>query len=105
VSFAAIQYIKNYIAEVSNKKILLLGTGKIGSSTCKNLVDYLGTKNITLINRSPEKAFELARELELRTADISRLETEIETADIILVATNSEKPVILSSHIKAGAKN
>lgn len=102
VSFAAIQYIKNYISEISDKKILLLGTGKIGSSTCKNLVDYLGTKNITLINRSPEKAFELARELELKTADISNLENEIDASDIILVATNAEKPVILASHIKPG---
>ena len=104
VSFAAIQYIKNYITEVSHKKILLLGTGKIGSSTCKNLVDYLGTKNITLINRSPEKAFELAKELELKTADISRLESEIEAADIILVATNAAEPVILASHVKPGSE-
>lgn len=104
VSFAAIQYIKNYITEVSNKKILLLGTGKIGSSTCKNLVDYLGTNNITLVNRSPEKALELAKELELKTADISRLENEIDLADIILVATNSDKPVVLASHIKPGSR-
>jgi glutamyl-tRNA reductase len=26
----------------------LLGVGKIGRNTCKNLVDYLETKNITL---------------------------------------------------------
>src|SRR5207344_1105925 len=89
VSFAAIQYIKNYIAEVSNKKIVLFGTGKIGSNTCKNLVDYLGTKNITLINRSPEKAIELATALGLKVADINSLHEEIDTADIIVVATNA----------------
>jgi glutamyl-tRNA reductase len=64
VSFAATQYIKKHVKNFSHKKILLLGTGKIGSSACKNLVDYLGIKNITLINRSPEKAFELAKELD-----------------------------------------
>jgi len=99
VSFAATQYIKKHVKNFSHKKILLLGTGKIGSSACKNLVDYLGIKNITLINRSPEKAFELAKELELKTAGIDQLEDEIAHADIILVATNAEKPVILTSHI------
>ncbi len=104
VSFAASQYIKRFEKNIRNKNILLLGTGKIGSNTCKNLVDYLGTKNITLINRSPEKAFELAHELELKTADISQLENEIESADIILVATNAEKPVVLASQIKPNQK-
>ena len=104
VSFAATQYIKKHVKDFSNKKILLLGTGKIGSSACKNLVDYLGTRDITLINRSPEKAFELAKELELKTAGIDELENEIATADIILVATNAEKPVILASHIQKKKK-
>src|SRR5688572_9864429 len=52
VSFAAIQYIREKVAEIADKKIVLLGTGKIGRNTCKNLVDYLDTKNITLINRT-----------------------------------------------------
>ena len=100
VSFAAAQYIKNNIKNISDKRILLLGTGKIGSTTCKNLVDYLGTKNITVINRSPEKAIELAKELDLASADIHNLDDEIELADIILVATNAEEPVVLASHIQ-----
>src|SRR5690349_16655868 len=36
VSFAAIQYIREHIKAVADKKILLLGTGKIGKSTSKN---------------------------------------------------------------------
>src|SRR5579859_1773431 len=51
VSFAAIQYIKEKFTGVAGKKILLIGTGKIGRNTCRNLVDYLDTKEITLINR------------------------------------------------------
>src|SRR4030095_14481349 len=68
VSFAAVQYIREHVKDARDKKILLLGTGKIGRNICKNLVDYLDTTNITLINRTPEKAFELAAELRLRTA-------------------------------------
>jgi glutamyl-tRNA reductase len=101
VSFAAAQYIKKQVQHISDKNILLLGTGKIGSIICKNLIDYLGTKNITLINRSREKAIELANELGLKTADINDLDKEINIADIILVATNAEKPIVLASQIKS----
>jgi len=99
-SFAAVQYIKQVAVNPSSKNILLLGVGKIGRNTCKNLVDYLETKNITLINRSPEKAEELAKELGLRSASLENLNEEIAKADIILVATNSPEPTILKEHIE-----
>lgn len=100
VAFAAVQYIANMVVAPSSKKILLLGVGKIGRNTCKNLVDYLETKNITLINRSVEKAQTLANELGLRQASLDDLEEEVANADIILVATNSAQPVILKKHVE-----
>ena len=100
VAFAAVQYIKNIVPNPSSKNILLLGVGKIGRNTCKNLVDYLETDKITLINRSPEKAMELAAELGLKSAPLENLAEEISKADIILVATNSAAPTILKEHIE-----
>jgi glutamyl-tRNA reductase len=102
VSFTAVQYIRNTIKQVAQKHILLLGVGKIGRNTCKNLVDYLETKNITLINRSPGKAAALADELGLRSASIEDIAAEIAKADIILTATNATDPVILRSHLEGG---
>lgn len=100
VSFAAVQYIKKNITDIQNKKILLLGVGKIGRNTCKNLVDYLETTNITLINRSHEKASALATELGISSAPIDQLSSFIRSSDIILVATNSNEPIILKSHLE-----
>lgn len=104
VSFAAVQYIRNKVIDPSSKNILLLGIGKIGRNTCKNLVDYLHTDKITLINRSPDKAEELANELKLRSASIANLHKEIKKADIILVATNSPEPTILKEHLEGQGK-
>lgn len=100
VSFASVQYIREHTSEIKNKKILLLGTGKFGRNTCKNLVDYLGTKHITLINRTEEKATALAEELGLQSAPLEDLQQHITTSDIILVATNSAEPTILKSHLE-----
>jgi len=105
VSFAAVQYIRTNIENASGKNILLVGVGKIGRNTCKNLVDYLNTHNITLINRSPEKAAALAGELHLKSAAIEDLDAEIKKADIILVATNATTPTISKAHLEgAGEK-
>ena len=94
VAFSAIQYIRENIPSLKEKQILLLGTGKIGTITCKNLVDYLGTNQITLMNRTPEKAEHLAEAFNLRTASIETLREEIKNSDIILVATNAIEPII-----------
>ncbi|HLK29571.1 MAG TPA: glutamyl-tRNA reductase [Puia sp.] len=99
VSFAAVQYIKEKVRDISNKKILLIGTGKIGRNTCKNLVDYLGTKNITLINRSEEKSFLLADELGLMNASFDNMCEEIKNAGVIIVATNAEEPIITKADL------
>ncbi|HVG41332.1 MAG TPA: glutamyl-tRNA reductase, partial [Chitinophagaceae bacterium] len=102
VSFAAVQYIRNKVKNIAGKNILLLGVGKIGRNTCKNLVDYLDTKNITLINRTEEKATELAMELGLRSASLTALAEEIKKAAIILVATNAAEPTITKEHLENG---
>lgn len=99
-SYAAVQYIKKHVVSIADKKILLVGTGKIGRNTCKNLIDYLATTNITLINRTDNRAIELAEELNLHHAPMIDLATEVATADIILTATNATEPIILKEHLE-----
>jgi glutamyl-tRNA reductase len=100
VSFAAIQYIREHFADLSDKHILLIGTGKIGRNTCRNMVDYLGTRNITLMNRTESRAAVLAAETGVGSAPLEQLPAYTAKADIILVATNAEHPTLLCSHLE-----
>jgi glutamyl-tRNA reductase len=100
VSFAAIQFLKERLENPSDKKIILLGTGKIGRNTCKNLVDYLGCQHITLINRTDEKAASLAGELGLQYALYSDLKQQVQEADVVIVATHAEEPVIAKATLE-----
>jgi glutamyl-tRNA reductase len=105
VSFAAVQFIKEHFGDVNNKKIILLGTGKIGKATCKNLVDYLQTRNITLLNRTEETATNLAQELQVQSAPFSELEQQLADADVVLVSTGAMEPVIWRHQLEGkGAK-
>ena len=100
VSFGAVQYIKQQVQNIKNKRILLVGVGKIGRNTCKNVVDYLQTNNVVLINRTTEKAALLASELGLQFASLEDLAAQVENADVILVATNSNTPIITKQHLE-----
>jgi glutamyl-tRNA reductase len=100
VSFAAIQYIRERIADPGSREILLIGTGKIGRNTCHNMVDYLGTRNLTLINRTESKAAALAAEIGVRHAPAGSIAECVGSADIILVATNAEHATLLRSWVE-----
>ena len=94
VSFASVQYIIKNVADIANKNILLFGTGKIGRNTCENLVKHTKHEQITLINRTKDKAEKLAQKLDLIVKDYSDLQLELQNADIVVVATGALNPTI-----------
>ena len=94
VSFASVQYIFKNIETVSDKNILLFGTGKIGRNTCENLVKHTQNKQITLINRTKTKAEQIAGKFNLLVRDYANLQEEISESDILIVATGAQRPTI-----------
>ncbi len=103
VSYAAIQYLIDTIPNYSDKKILIFGLGDIGKNTCKNIFEYTDNKNITLINRTHEKALEFKNNYnEITVKNISELTQEISDSDILIVSTGANFPTITKEHIKKG---
>jgi glutamyl-tRNA reductase len=94
VSFASVQYILNNVSDVSNKNILLFGTGKIGRNTCENLIKHTQNQHITLINRTKNKAEKIAGKFNLIVKDYADLQAEIRNTDILIVATGAQNPTI-----------
>lgn len=90
VSFASVHYILQHVKEVSQKNILLFGTGKIGRNTCENLIKHTNNDQITLVNRSIESARRVAGKFNLVVKNISDLKTEINSSDIMIVATGAQ---------------
>lgn len=94
VSFASVQYILKNVPDVSDKNILLFGTGKIGRNTCENLIKHTQNKHITLINRTKNKAEEIAGKFDLTVRDYANIQEEINQADILVVATGAQNPTV-----------
>lgn len=94
VAFASVQYILARVPEVSEKNILLFGTGKIGRNTCENMVKHTRNNHIVLINRTKDKAEKIAGKFNLIVKDYSNLQEEISQCDVLIVATGAQKPTI-----------
>ena len=94
VSFASVQYILNEVDHVSEKNILLFGTGKIGRNTCENLVKHTKNEQITVINRTKDKAEAVAGKFNVIVKDYTNLQEEINNADILIVATGAQHPTV-----------
>ena len=94
VSFSGVQYIRSHVENLSEKKILLYGLGKMGRNTCENLVKHSKHNSITLINRSSEKAENLSKKYSVVSKDIADLQEEIDACDIMFVATGAQVPTV-----------
>lgn len=94
VSYAAVRFILDHPNHHSNQKILLYGIGKIGRNTCENLVKHTDNKNITLINRTKDKAIDLSNKLQVNVKNLHHLKQSIAESDILVVATGAQQPTI-----------
>jgi len=99
VAHAAILKIRQRTEHLrKDKNILLLGTGEIGQRTLENLNSQTKAK-ITIINRTLEKAQEIAKSQKVNYAPIESLVHEIAKADVVVVATSSKEYTINEEHI------
>ena len=94
VAFASVQYIIQHIENISEKNILLFGTGKIGRNTCENLIKHTANDHIVLINRTHEKAKSVAGKFNVLDKEYGELPTEIRKADVMIVATGAQQPTV-----------
>ena len=64
----------------------------------------MGAKDITLINRSQEKAQVIADELGLKIAPFEQLQQASAHADIVIVATNAPGPILFKEDLNTTGK-
>lgn len=98
-AYAAVQFAKKTFDTLQDKNILLVGTGKIGKVTCKNLVS-LGARKVTLVNRTRDRAEFVADRYDLDVADMQALPEQIAEADLVIVATGANEPVLTMYHMQ-----
>ncbi len=103
----AVEFIDKTFGTIRNKKILVIGAGKMGTGTLTNLIAN-GAKSITLINRDITRARELAKSLPIvKTSKWENLQENLAQADVVISCIATDKPILTQSQINklANARN
>lgn len=93
ISYAAKELVEDLSSEIVSPRILVLGLGEIGKDVCKNLRDSR-FNSVTIVNRTPDKAEEMAAECGFTTAAFAQVEEEISKADVIISSVATKDPFI-----------
>jgi len=105
ISYAVIQLLKQEIGHSNPLKICLIGLGKIGTLTLKNLKCYLPHPKITIVNRNEIRAEAAANEHQVDFVKLEEQDAVLQNSDVLIVATGADhllisKPQIVNSKIK-----
>jgi len=99
VSSAAVEMCACMLNGVSDKSVLLIGTGETGNLALQN-IHKKGVKQIGVTNRTAEKAEKTAEKYNGMAVPFESYEKYLHGFDIVMVATSSATPIITAEMIK-----
>lgn len=98
VSSIATDLAKKIFGDLRGKRVLLIGAGKMGESAAKHLRKQ-GAK-LFVLNRSRERAFELASACGGEPRSLAELPGELALADVAIASTSSDRFVVTAELMK-----
>ncbi|WP_428909298.1 glutamyl-tRNA reductase [Niallia sp. Krafla_26] len=99
VSYAAVELAKKVFGSIENKHVIILGAGKMGELAIQNLHGSGATK-ITVLNRTYEKAENLASRFNGQAKTMDELQTALMDADILISSTGAKDFVLTKKMVE-----
>ncbi len=104
VAFAAVELARKFFAKLEDHRALLVGAGETGGLAARHFLQQ-GIGGLAVVNRSPERARDLADELNCGKGELVRarpweeLVDALADADVVLTTTGAVEPVILPAMV------
>lgn len=95
-SVAVVDVGRQIFERFDDKQTLVIGAGEMARETLKYLRD-LGARRLTIINRSPHRAAELAAECGGRVAAWDGLLEALVPADLVVSTTGARQPIVTAA--------
>lgn len=93
ISYAAVELAKKIFNNVKESRVLVVGAGEMAEQSLLNLTSN-GMHEVTVINRSLEKAEALAKRFHGTAKPMDMLEAELALSDIVISSTAAQNYVI-----------
>lgn len=92
-SVAVADFARNIFERFDDKHVLVIGAGEMGEETVRYLQDQ-GARDVCVINRSLERARDLAERWQGRAVAWEKLGEALAEADLVVSTTGAERPVV-----------
>lgn len=93
LSYAAKELAEDLAFNTPNPSVLILGVGEIGQDVSLNLMNSRFS-NVTILNRTLEKAEKLAGKTGFAFGSIDNLQDHLTRADVIISSVSGEQPLV-----------
>jgi glutamyl-tRNA reductase len=103
VAYTAVVLARQIFGELRSQTVVLVGAGEMVRLCGRHLREQ-GIARLLIVNRSKEKAEELAAELDATALTLDNLNEALPLADILISSTASPEPVIRRSDVRAALK-
>ena len=100
ISFAAVQLARKIFGRLDGRRVLVVGAGEISTLTAQHLRAQ-GVAEVVITSRTAAHAQALATEVGGHWVPWDGLSAALATADIIVTATGSQRPIISRAHVEA----
>ncbi len=100
ISYAAKELAEDLVSNNREPKVLVIGVGEIGQDVCLNMINS-GFNQVTILNRTIDKAENLALRCGFSFASIDQLKEEILKADVIISSVSGNDAIITSKMLQA----
>jgi glutamyl-tRNA reductase len=97
-SYVTIDLMESFLPMLANPSILVLGLGEIGEDIAKTLFEK-GIKNVSVCNRTKEKAVEIAKSFEMEVLDYMDLSEKIQYFDVVISSVRAESPIVKAAYL------
>ncbi len=100
ISFAAVALARKIFGRLTGRRVLVIGAGEISTLTAEHLRAQ-GVGEIVITSRTAAHAEALAASVGGRAARWEDLALLLTSADIIVTATGSQRPILTRAHVEA----
>jgi glutamyl-tRNA reductase len=99
VSFAAVALARKIFGRLQGRRVLVIGAGEISTLTAQHLRSQ-GVGEMIIASRTAANAETLADAVGGRAVPMSDMMTAMATADIVITATGSQRPILMRQHVE-----
>ncbi|MCB1628015.1 MAG: glutamyl-tRNA reductase [Xanthomonadales bacterium] len=93
VAYAAVRLLQRVFDQLPRRRVVLLGAGETIELAGRHLQSR-GVQDMLVVNRTLERASQLAARLGASAAELSGLESMLVDADVLFVATHASTPLV-----------